>query len=48
MDKEPTEVNAAKEVEKSAEVPADHDQSRVQAPGSSKSLGQDEQTAIGQ
>ena len=46
LDTKPAEVNAAEQMEGPKEVPGNDDPKRLQAPGSSKSLGQDEQMAI--
>ena len=47
MDPKQTKVHAAEEMEKPNEIPASHDQSWGQSAGSSQSLGQDGQMAIG-
>ena len=47
LDQEPVKVHAVEEMEESAQVPADSDQLRLQTPGSSQGLDQNEQMAVG-
>ena len=48
LDTQPSEVHAAKKMEKATEVPKNDDQRRLQTRSSEKSLGQNEQMVVGQ
>jgi hypothetical protein len=46
LDTKPAQIHATKEVEKAVQIPTNDDICRLQAPGSSPRLDQDEQMAI--